>query len=334
MDWLHPAALWAVAAAPAAAALYAWAAHARRRQRRFLAGGGEGIREGVRAARAALVCLAVAALGLALAGPRWGLERRQAERRGLDLVIALDVSNSMLAEDVGLSRLDRARYELKKLLPALAGHRIGLVFFAGDAYVPCPLTTDHNAVRLFLDIAEPGMVAAQGTHFEAALTAAVRAFERAGSAGPEPPTRALLWVSDGENHGGEAQALVRRAAEARLHMFAVGVGTAAGAPIPAYENGVRAGVRRDREGREVRTALEPGALRTLAAGGAYFALGRAAGDLGGLPARLNLLRQTTYDAEPYDTYRELFALPLALALLLLAAESLLDERRRHPPTPP
>ncbi|MEM6336700.1 MAG: VWA domain-containing protein, partial [Bacteroidota bacterium] len=207
MDWLHPAYLWALAAVPVAVGLALYAAW---RRRQALAALGE--REVVdrltrsvsvrrRRYKSTVVIIALGLLALALAGPRIGSKMVDLQREGVDLVIALDVSESMLAQDVLPSRLAKAKFEIGKLVDDLNGDRVGLVLFAGDAFAQCPLTLDYSALRLFLDIADPSLIPTPGTNFNAAINEAVRMFETEGrEAASIGRGRALLIVSDGENH--------------------------------------------------------------------------------------------------------------------------------------
>ncbi len=248
------------------------------------------------------------------------------QANGLDLVVALDVSQSMLAEDVAPSRLQRARAELTRLVDALPGDRIGLVLFAGDAFIQCPLTTDHSAVRLFLDAAAPEMMPTQGTDFEAAVGAALDTFGPAPTAAPgarPAAARVLLIVSDGEKHTGNVLRLHSDLEAARVRTFAAGIGEAAGAPIPLYTNGQRVGEKLDPEtGAAVITRLDPQALQALADGDDYLHIGAGAG-LGALPDKLAGLARAPLDVTDPTSFRELYAFPLALALLLLLLEPLL-----------
>jgi Ca-activated chloride channel family protein len=264
----------------------------------------------------------------------------------VDLMIALDVSASMRAQDVAPNRLERAKNEIKKLLDDLTGDRVGLVVFAGDAFVQCPLTTDYDAVRLFLDVAEPEQIATPGTNFRAAVRTAVRAFEASAEAGgrpqptnpgpegadppaPDPRSRALLVVSDGENHVGDLSGIQQTAREAGVRLFAAGVGETGGARIPRLDDGRVVGYKRDRSGQVVRTRLEEDALRRLSADGAYFRIARTSSALADLRAALAQMEQTAFDAERFEEYENVYQWPLALALLLLAADPLVRTRRRQ-----
>ena len=333
MDWLHPGNLWTLLAVPLVVGLFAWAAWQRREAlRRF---GDAGLVERLAAAvsprrrrwKAAFVALGVLLVALALAGPRFGTTLREIEREGVDLVIALDVSLSMQAEDVAPSRLERAKNEIKGLLGELRGDRVGLVLFAGDAFIQCPLTVDYSAVRLFLDVAEPSLIPTPGTDFGAAVRAAVEAFDVQGTEAAER-TRALLIVSDGENHIAEAEAVAEEARRAGVVVFAAGVGETEGAPIPITQGAGRTTYKRDRDGRVVATRLEEAALRSLAENGAYYRVARTSSSLPDLVGDLGRLERTAFGTETFEEYEERYQWPLALALLLLGAERLVSHRRR------
>ena len=336
MDWLHPTYLWTVAAGPALAAiLFMWAAQKRREAiRRF------GLRNTVirltpeisprrRRWKATIVTCAIALLALALAGPRFGTQLRDVKREGVDLVIALDVSTSMLAEDVAPNRLDRAKNEIRKLLDELRGDRIGLVIFAGDAFLQCPLTTDYSAVRLFLDVAGPEAIAVPGTDFGAALHMAVQAFDIPAESPDDTRSRALLFVSDGENHVADVEELADMARNENIVMYAAGVGETDGSPIPIYQNGRRIGFRENADGDIVSTRLEENGLRQLSDGGAYFRIARTSSSLSKITEALERLEKSEFAQEEFEEYEEKFQWPLALALLLLLIERSIPDRRTN-----
>jgi len=183
MEWLHPEYAPAFALLFITAAFILWALYkGHQTARKFgdyplvrqLTRTVHPVRRGL---KLTLFLLGLALMILALIGPRYGIKPREVKREGLDLIIALDVSNSMLAEDVPPNRLQRARHEINKLLDVLTSDRVGLVFFAGDAFLQCPLTMDYSAVRMFLELADPTLMPAQGTNFGAALRTAIQAFE-------------------------------------------------------------------------------------------------------------------------------------------------------------
>ncbi|MEM1043461.1 MAG: VWA domain-containing protein [Bacteroidota bacterium] len=332
MTWSHPAWLLALTAVPLAAALFAWAA-ARRREalRRFASR--DAYADSVARQRrwqAALVVVALLALGVALAGPRYGTQLREVQQEGLDVVIALDISESMRAEDVAPSRLAKAKYEIDRLLDDLAGSRVGLVVFAGEAFLQCPLTSDFGAVRLFLDAAEPSLIPTQGTNFNQALRVASQAFDGADDRleGSEARARALLVISDGENHEGGFRPTLAQIGEDGVAVFAAGVGSAEGGPIPVLRNNRLAGYKTDRSGRTVQSQLNEAALRDLVAGGAYYRIDRSASTLPEITADLARLDRGPVASEAFETFAEQYQWPLAFALLLLAAERLVAVRRR------
>ena len=336
MAWLHPQFLWTLALALVALALYAWSSS--RRKRAFQRLGNPSLVERLttglsptrRRWKEAFVVAGVLGLALALAGPRVGTQLKEVKREGIDLVIALDVSASMQAEDVAPNRLLRAKNEIKKLLETLQGDRVGLVVFAGDAFIQCPMTTDYNALRMFLDIANANMIPTPGTDFDAAIDMALKALE----VPEERPdgsarTHALLIVSDGENHASDVDRTLQRAREAGVVVFTAGVGETAGAPIPMYRSGQPVGYKKDEAGRVVSTRLEEDALRRLASEGAYFRIARTSSSLSQLTAALDRLERTEYASEEFDEYREQYQWPLAIALLLLFVERLVSDRRRR-----
>lgn len=335
MVWLHPTYLWTLIGVPLAIGLLLWAAWQRRKGLRafgdlsVVSKLAESISARRRRWKGALFVVGVTLIALALAGPRLGTKLREVKREGVDLVVALDVSLSMKAEDVSPSRLDRARNEIKKMLDELQGDRVGLVLFAGDAFVQCPLTTDYNAVRLFLDIADPSMIPTPGTNFGAAIRMAVRAFESSeNKENAERPTRALLIVSDGENHEGNLDALVKEARDAGITLYSAGVGETEGAPIPLYQYGRLAGYKKDDNGRVVNTRLEEDALQELSRGGAYFRIAGTSSSLTKLTSALDRLEKTEFSADVFEEYEEQYQWPLLLGLVFLLAEVVISDRRK------
>ena len=336
MAWLNESYFWTLWAVPLVIALSLYASWRRRTlQVRFgdiplvrrLSRSVSGRR---RRYKASIIAAAVGLLAISLVGPQVGTQLREVKREGIDLVIALDVSASMLAEDVAPNRLGRARNEIKKLLGELRGDRVGLVIFAGDAFIQCPLTTDYSAVRLFLDVANPDLLPTPGTDFSEALRMAIQAFDAPlPSIDPETSrSKALLIVSDGENHVAELEDILTAARDEGITIFAAGVGEVEGAPIPVYgASGQRTGYRRDLEGQIIHSKLEESSLRTLSTDGAYFQIGRTSSALSSVIPALERLDQATLAEEQFEDYDLKYQWPLAFALLLLCVDGLISVRR-------
>lgn len=334
MDWLYPANTWIIIAAPIAIGLFLYAMFMRRKlaeifgEPELIAKLTVCINRRRRRWKAAITSLGVLFLAIALVGPRFGTRLREIKREGIDLIIALDVSASMMAEDVAPNRLERARNEIKKLLDELKGDRVGLVTFAGDAFIQCPLTTDYAAVRLFLDVADPSLIPTPGTDFGAALAMAMKAF-KAPSTGSDDDarTRAVLFVSDGENHVAELTTILEDARDGGVVLFAAGIGETEGVPIPVYSNGRRVDYKRDRSGRIVTTRLEESALQDLAQDGSYFRVARTSSSLSKITAALDRLDKTSFGQDEFEEYEEKYQWPLLLGLLLLFAERAFSDRK-------
>ena len=277
--------------------------------------------------RAALLVGAVAGLGAALAGPRIGTALREARQESLDLLIALDVSDSMRVDDVAPSRLERAKLEVERIVEARRGDRVGLVVFAGEAFLQCPLTTDRGALRLFLDAADPDQIAVQGTDFARALAVANQAFNAGAEGGAAERPRALLVVSDGEDHEGGLADDADRLRETGVTLLALGVGTEAGGEVPDVRRGRVTGVRRDRSGQPVVSRFEPGALRDLAGRDGLYQIGRRGAAAPQINEALDGLDRAVLAEDEFAASAERFQWPLALALLLLLAERVVATRR-------
>jgi Ca-activated chloride channel family protein len=326
----EPRALWALWVAPLLVAFFVASSRSRARSlRRFaapallerLAGAGGGRR---RALKSALVIAAVIAMLSALARVQVGYTWQEVERKGVDIVVALDVSDSMLVEDAGsVDRLERAKRELADLLRIVAGDRIGIVAFAGVAFVQCPLTTDYGAAELFLRALDADAIPVQGTDLEQALSVSLAAF-RGGAAG----SRAVLLITDGEDHSGRALEAAEKLRAEGVRVFAIGIGSAEGAPVPARGGGFR----RDRSGAIVLSRLDEPTLQQIAltTGGRYVR--SVTGDLDletiyvdGIKA---MLEDRELDAERRQRWEDRFQWLLGASLLLLMIESLVSERGR------
>jgi Ca-activated chloride channel family protein len=241
---------------------------------------------------------------------------------GIDVVVALDVSNSMRAEDVGMDRLALARMSVKRLLNQLEGDRVGLVVFAGDAYVQCPITTDHAALQLFLDNAVPELIPTQGTAVGTAIDLSVTCFDA-----ESPASKTILVLTDGENHEDDAVAAAEAAAAAGIEVHAIGMGSPAGAPVPDVDRfGRTRGFKTDASGQPVVSALdEAGLIRIADAGnGTFTRAGKGSVDLNPLLEAWSSLNTAERSSVAFTDYIHRFPVFLFIALGLLLLETLLS----------
>jgi Ca-activated chloride channel family protein len=280
------------------------------------------------AARLGLSALGLALLALALARPQCGARTEVTRRLGVDLVIALDVSRSMLARDVAPDRLTRARLELEALLEKRSGDRIGLVLFGGTAEVACPLTTDMDALRVFLRGAGPDSVPDPGTDVAGALRRARALLDSAERGGR---SRAVLLVSDGEAQRPGTDTAAAELAAAGIQVFALGVGGRDGAPIPeADESGAVKGYKKDGRGETVMTRLDAATLAAVATRGNGEVFEVASADRGteAFRARLDQLAKGEISGLATIDWEDRYALLAFPALLLLLGALLWPEARR------
>lgn len=333
MRFAEPQLLWALLAVPAIAGLFALGAALRRRALAAFAGGAaQGERAGAsvsahRRAAKALCLLAAATAGiLAAARPQWGQGTETISRKGIDAVIVLDTSLSMAAADVTPSRLARAVHEASTLIDRTEGDRVGLVTFAGAPALACPLTVDHEAVRLFLDAVDVEAVSVPGTALADAIREGIRALGPPPAEGSEAKGRALVVVSDGEDHEGGLEGIVDGLKRAGVVVYAIGTGTEQGAPIPTGSSGA---YKKDAEGKLVTTRLDERPLRTLAldSGGKYYRATAAGGEVDEIASALAAMDATGAGTVLKTRWAERFQIPLAFALLALFAEVLISERR-------
>jgi Ca-activated chloride channel family protein len=278
------------------------------------------------ATRLTLWFLAMACLVTALARPQWGFRWEEVRRRGLDLLILLDTSRSMLAPDLKPTRLDQAKWGVRDLTRTLHGDRIGLVTFAGTSYLQCPLTIDYAAFLMTLDDVYVGALPRGGTAIAEALRTALDTFEKQSQG-----ERVVVLITDGEDHEGDPLALLDELKARNVRIYAIGVGTREGELLPAADGA--AGFLKDRSGQVVKSTLQEDLLTRLAVqtGGAYI---RAApGDLGLerlMEEQLSALTRQETDSRVMKQWEERAGWLIAAGLLLLAAEASLRERKAEP----
>lgn len=276
--------------------------------------------------KSALIVLTVLALTLALLRPQWGTKLRTVKREGQDILVALDVSKSMLAEDIKPNRLAKARHEIASLIDRLEGDRVGLVAFAGEAFVQCPLTLDYGAARMFLEAMEPDLIPVPGTAIGEALKKSMEAFDQS-----ERKHKVMLLITDGEEHVGQPVELAKEAAKAGIVIFCVGIGSPQGVPIPDFdENGRRIGFKKDRQGEVVMTKLDEITLEKIAleTGGKYYRGSAGEVELERIYEEISAMEKKALASQQFAQFEDRHQVLIVLALLFVLIELLLPERRR------
>ncbi len=267
---------------------------------------------------------------LALARPQAGESQQEVKSEGVEMMIVADVSESMLAEDVKPSRLVQMKIELSKLLELMPGNKVGLIAFAGSAALLSPLTSDPNALRMYIDSLDTNSVSSQGTNFETAISFAKEAFEKGGVTQDQQSrtTRVILIVSDGEDHEPGAVEAAKKLAKEGVKIFSIAYGTEKGGAIPARDqHGQTTGYKKDKSGQTILTTVKGDFLRTLADSGEgqfYFAIFN--GDhLKKLTNDISLLEKTQFQTSMNTQYDEMYTYPLSLGLLLIFISFFLND---------
>lgn len=259
---------------------------------------------------------------LAAARPYWGMREREVSRAGVDLIIGIDVSASMLSTDASPSRLEVARQTVRRILAELPGQRVALMPFAGEAFIQCPLTLDYGMALNVLRKTGPDSIGRRGTNVPAAIETAIEAFKRSSQG-----TRVLLLFTDAESHEGDVAAAAQEAAREGIHVYVVGIGTTEGAPIRNADGSLM----EDREGIKVTTRLDTETLKKLALetkGQAYIMAPDRPFDSGPLVASIQSLAKGDLGTSRRTIPEERYQWFLAVALLLLLLEAAIGERRR------
>ncbi|MBI2377059.1 MAG: VWA domain-containing protein [Deltaproteobacteria bacterium] len=284
----------------------------------------------VRLAQALLFSAGLGLVAISLARPQFGLRTEVRKGRGMDVVIAIDLSKSMLAQDVAPSRLDRARIEIADLVERLRGDRVGLVGFTSVAVPLCPLTTDHSALLLQLRSASPGDFPRGGTAVGDAIVAAK---ELLGSSPYKESGKSIVVITDGEEHEGDAEGAAKQAFEAGIEVHVVGVGSKTGEPIPLFtDKGRSAGYMKDANGQTVISRLDEELLRRVAsAGNGIAALPSEQGglDVSLVANHLSKLKRAELENRTIRVYEERFRWALAPALLLLVLATAIRPSKRR-----
>ena len=270
----------------------------------------------------ALLLLALVLLIFAAARPQFGQKEQTVKRQGIEVMVALDISNSMLAEDVAPSRLDRAKQMLSKLIDKMSEDKIGLVVFAGEAYTQLPITCDYVSAKMFLSTISPSLIQTQGTAIGSAIHTAMRSF---GSEQSEAG-RAIILITDGENHEDDAVEAAKHAKEAGIHLYVIGIGTSQGAPIPVpgTNNYIK-----DRSGQVVVTKLNEQMAKDIAqaGNGAYIHCDNTNTAMRALQQEIDHLSTADIETTVYTDYNEQYQSFALLALLILVIDCFIFNRQ-------
>ena len=269
-----------------------------------------------------LVMLALTLLIIAVARPQYGQKEKTVKRQGIEVMIALDISNSMLAEDVAPNRLDRAKQMLSKLIDNMVDDKVGLIFFAGEAYVQLPITCDYVSAKMFLNTITPDLIKTQGTAIGDAIMTCVRSF------GEEEKgvSRAIVLITDGENHEDDALAAAKAATEKGIKVFVAGIGKPDGSPIPIPGTN---NFRKDRTGNVVVSKLNEDMCREIAQAGQgiYVRCDNTNTATRAIQKELDELAKSEIDTKVYADYNEQYQGFVLLALLILIADFFIFNRK-------
>lgn len=277
--------------------------------------------------RSVLWLLALALIIISLARPQWGTEVQTVQQEGLQVMVALDVSQSMLAQDIKPDRLERAKLEISDLMDRLNGDEIGLVLFSGAAFVQFPLTSDYNTARMYLDSANPNVISRPGTAIGDAIRTAVTGFDETLDS-----QKVLIVISDGEDSETDPVAAAREAADQGILIYTIGFGTPQGEPVPETDQfGNVTGYKKDAQGNVVISKLDENTLQQVAqiGGGQYFRAGADASELDNLLAEMDTLQKAKLESRFNTRMIERYQGFLLVAFLALVIAELIPDRVRE-----
>lgn len=262
---------------------------------------------------------------IGITNPQIGTKMEEVKRKGVDLMIAIDLSNSMMAEDIKPNRLERAKQAISKLIDKLQGDRIGLIVFAGEAYVQLPITTDYSAAKLFLSTVNTNIIPTQGTEIAKAINVSLESFDMENS-----QNKAIIIITDGESHDEQAIQSADEANKMGVFVHTLGMGLKKGGPIPIYNKyGNRTGYRKNREGNTIVSKLNENLLMQIANSGkgTYVRANNSKAGLSSLFAEINKMEKKEIGTMVFTQYKDRFQLFIGLALILLIADLILLGRK-------
>ncbi len=263
---------------------------------------------------------------IALADPQIGTKLEEVKREGVDIIVALDVSNSMLAEDIKPSRLEKAKHELDNFIDLLQGDRIGLIAFAGLAHLVCPLTLDYGAAKMFLQLIDTDLIPVQGTALEEAIRTAMKSFNQ-----KERKHKVLILITDGEDHEGDPVKAAEEAAKEGIIIYTIGIGSPQGVPIPIYDKyGRSLGFKKDRNGNVVTTRLDVKTLQKIAfvTNGKYYIASSGQAELRKIYDEIRKMEKKELDSRKFAQYEDRFQVFVILGLFFLMLEFFLPVRSK------
>jgi Ca-activated chloride channel family protein len=271
-----------------------------------------------------LFAVAYAFLIIGIADPQIGSKMEEEKRKSADLMILLDVSNSMLSQDMAPNRLENAKRAIAQLIDNLHNDRIGIIVFAGEAYVQLPVTTDYSAAKLFLNTINTGMVPTQGTAIGSAIDLGMKSFDFKDGTG-----KAMIIITDGENHEDDAVTAAKYAAEKDVMVNVIGMGSESGAPVPLYQDGKQVGFHTDSAGNTVVSKLSETMCKeiTAAGNGAYARATNANSGLNIVMDQIAKVQRKTYDSKTFKNFEDRFQIFLGFALILLIVEFFISSRK-------
>ena len=260
---------------------------------------------------------ALALIVVALARPQFGSKKETITRQGIEAVIALDISNSMMAEDIAPNRLEKAKKIISRLIDKFENDKVGLIVFAGDAFVQLPITNDFISAKMFLETISPALISRQGTDIGGAISLAMKSFTNTEGVG-----KAIILITDGENHEGGAEEAAKMAADKGMNVYVLGIGSLEGAPIPADSSN---DYRRDKEGNVVVTKLNEQMAQTVAqaGNGAYIRVDNTNNAQKILESEVNKLAKADVTTEVYTEFNEQFEFIAWIAFILLVIEAII-----------
>jgi Ca-activated chloride channel family protein len=268
--------------------------------------------------------LALSLVVIGIANPQSGSKMEEVKRQGVDIMIALDISNSMLAEDLYPNRLGRAKRSIQELFKYLKSDRIGIVVFAGESFVQLPITTDYSAAKLFLNSIETDLITTQGTDIGNAIDLCLKSFD------PESATsKSIILISDGENHEETSSSALQAAKEQGVIVHTIGMGSVDGSPIPIYKSGSRIGFRTNRKGNTVVSKLNEEMLNSLAqsTGGMFVRASNAQSGMSYIFDEVEKMEKVDFGSKIYTDYEDRFQFFLFPALILLIIELIIPNTR-------